>query len=289
MSEGEKRRAMILVCLVAVIVMIIAANLRQLEFQPGMPVPELVKGDVVAAPLHNEPVVVMHASEFAKMLLALTLLGAMLYVLARALRSCHWRDVWPYLRQAVIVCVVATGLPFLVMLLGKSKSSFVAELHIPPPPPVRTAPLGAVPPVLLWVVGTLLLAGALWLAWRIARPERPASTMDLIGEEAQRAWLALRSGQSLKAAIIQCYRQMSQLLAEEQGLEREEFMTTGEFETRLTEAGVPAAPIHQLTRLFEGVRYGKGQPDPADEQNAIQCLETIMSFCQTRRKDDGRE
>ena len=286
MTGSEKRKALILVGLVAAMTVIIAANLRQLEFQPGLPIPELFGNPGASAPIGGEPVVAVHVNEFIKMLLMVTLGCAALYVLIRALWSCKWRDIWSYLRQAIVICVVATGLPYLVMLLGKSKIKSAPEMHLPTPPPTRTAPLGATPSVLLWVVGALLLVGAFGLAWWIARPKRQFATMDLIGQEAQRAWLALRNGSSLKAAIIYCYRQMSLVLAEEQGLEREDFMTTGEFEALLTRAGVPGEPIRELTRLFERVRYSKGQPAAADEQNAIECLEAIMAFCQANPKAD---
>lgn len=289
MTGSDKRRALILLVLVAIMVAIIAANLRQLEFQPGMPIPELAGNPGGVAPLDAEQVVAVHANQFIKMLLALTLSCATLYVIVRALWSCKWRDIWSYLRQAIVVCIVATGLPFLIMMLGKSKGTHGPELYLPPPSPIRTAPLGTVPSALLWVVGLGLLVASLFLAWLISRPERRDSTMDRIGRQAQQAWQALRNGERLKDAIIRCYRQMSLALAEEQGLERDDFMTTSEFETLLTAAGVPCEPVHRLTRLFELVRYGKGQPDPADEQSAILCLEAIMSFCQARRKADGHE
>lgn len=288
MNSSEKRKAMILLGLVVVMLVIVVANLRQLEFQPGMPVPELVRGNVVSAPQNTEPVVVMHVNEFVKMLLVLTLSIAILYVIIRSLRACSWRNVWSYVRQAIIVCAMAISLPFLIMMLNKSKSNFVAELH-PPQSPIRTAPLGAVPPLVLWLVGMLLLAACLFVIWRIARPKRQIGTTDLIGQEAQGAWLALRSGVGLREVIIRCYRQMSLVLAEKQGLERKEFMTTGEFETLLAEAGFPSEPIWQLTRLFERIRYGKGQPVPADEQHAVQCLEAIVLFCQSKPRTDAHE
>jgi hypothetical protein len=43
-------------------------------------------------------------------------------------------------------------------------------------------------------------------------------------------------------------------------------MTTGEFENLLETAGLPHDPIHQLTQLFDAVRYGNWKPNPADEQ-----------------------
>lgn len=290
MTRSEKRKALLLIVAILVTTVIVAASLRQLDFKPGLPIPELAGAPGSAAPSEGVPVVRMHANEFVKILLGVTLGAAVLYVLGRALWSCKWRDIAAYLRQAIVLAVVAAGLPYLVMWLGRSKLRIAQELHLPPPTPTRTAPLGAPPPVLLWVVGALLLLAALVLAWWIARPRRPMTTLELIAEEAQRAWVALNSGGDLKAAIIHCYQQMSQLLAEAQGLTREEFMTTGEFETQLTRAGVPRVPVHQLTALFERVRYGCGQPTADDERTALQSLEAIIAFCQSHeRKESGHD
>ncbi len=70
------------------------------------------------------------------------------------------------------------------------------------------------------------------------------------------------------------------MLEKEQGIERKDFMTTGEFEVLLETAGAPHDPVHQLTQLFEAVRYGNWQPNPMDDQKAIQALEAIMLFSQ---------
>jgi hypothetical protein len=77
---------------------------------------------------------------------------------------------------------------------------------------------------------------------------------------------------------------MSLALEQEQGIERKDFMTTREFEHLLETAGVPHDPIHQLTRLFEAVRYGNWQPNPVDEQKAIHCLQAIMLYCREPKK-----
>jgi hypothetical protein len=86
------------------------------------------------------------------------------------------------------------------------------------------------------------------------------------------------AGSDLKDVIIKCYQQMSLALESERGLEREVYMTTTEFEKLLETAGIPYEPIHQLTQLFEAVRYGNWQPNHVDEQEAIRCLKTIMSY-----------
>jgi hypothetical protein len=113
---------------------------------------------------------------------------------------------------------------------------------------------------------------------------RRARSIDLVGIEARKAWQALKTGSDLKDVIIKCYLQMSLALKREQGIERQDFMTTGEFEHLLEAAGIPHEPIHQLTRLFDAVRYGNWQPNTADEEQAIQCLQAIMlSSRETRR------
>ena len=74
-------------------------------------------------------------------------------------------------------------------------------------------------------------------------------------------------------------------MRQEQGIERKDFMTTREFENLLETAGVPHDPIHQLTQLFEAVRYGNWQPNPVDEQKAIHCLQAIMLYSRETEED----
>ena len=124
----------------------------------------------------------------------------------------------------------------------------------------------------------LLATGILIGVWLFTSSRNRATTIDIVGLEAEEAWQKLKTGLDLKDVVIKCYRQMSLALAKEQGLEREDFMTTREFENLLEAAGVPHDPIHQLTQLFEAVRYGNWQPNPIDEQKAIHCLEAIMLY-----------
>jgi len=105
-----------------------------------------------------------------------------------------------------------------------------------------------------------------------------------VGLEAEKAWQALITGLDLKDVIIKCYRQMSLALEQEQGIERKDFMTPREFENLLEAAGIPHEPIHQLTQLFEAVRYGNWQPNLVDEQKAIHCLQAIVLYSHDAKK-----
>jgi hypothetical protein len=78
---------------------------------------------------------------------------------------------------------------------------------------------------------------------------------------------------------------MSLALQQEQKIEREAFMTTGEFERLLTARGVPGDPVHQLTQLFEAVRYGRWQPNSIDERRALHCLDAILEYSHEAKQE----
>lgn len=117
----------------------------------------------------------------------------------------------------------------------------------------------------------LFLAGIWLLRKAFVREEG----VPILAQEAEKALSALRSGEDFKNVIIRCYMQMQQFVLDEQGLEREVSMTPGEFENYLVEQGLPAEPLHQLTQIFEEVRYGHKPTSPLDEQKAVECLRQI--------------
>lgn len=280
MTGRTKRKTLILLGLVILLTMLIAANLPQLEFQPGVPLPQLEKSQLVAVPVEGAPFISISAPKFALILMALLLTGAGLYVAYQLLRGADWKPILYVLRYMMMISIVTACLVFAIMLFSSSSAAPPALIPIPTPTPqpVVTSPLGSAPPFLLWLVGMGLLAITMLVGVRMFAPSRQARSLDLLGLEAERASQALVTGGDLKEVIVNCYRQMSLVMMQEKGIEREDFMTPGEFETILESAGIPHEPIHQLTRLFEAVRYGHCQPDAVDEQKALQCLETIMVY-----------
>lgn len=280
MTYSTKRKALILLGLVMFITVIIAASLPQLELQPGMPLPQLENDQVVLAPpIEEEPMVAVSINEFFKVLFALLLAGSILYMIYRMLRGVSWRSLGPYIQPLMVVSLIAAIIIFLIMLLPRTGSSAAMDLPLPIPAPLVTSPLGPIPAVLFWLVGIGLLVSSILLGiWIFAPSSRRETTIDLVGLEAENALQSLKTGLDLRDVIIKCYRQMSVALEKEQGIERKNSMTTREFENFLETAGVPHEPIHQLTQLFEAVRYGNWLPNPMDEQKAIHCLESIMLF-----------
>jgi hypothetical protein len=279
MTGSVKQKALILLGLVMIITAMIAASLPQLELQPGMPLPQMENSQVVIPPSQTEPFEAISVNKFFIVFFVILVAGSILYALYKLLRGAEWKNLAAVIWPVLVISLIVGGFVFLIMLLPKSESSVAIELPMPTPEPLVTSPLGATPPLLLWLVGIgLLVTGILIGVWIFTSSRRRATTIDLVGLEAEKAWQELKTGLGLKDVIIKCYRQMSLALAEEQGLERQDFMTTREFENLLEAAGVPHDPIHQLTQLFEAVRYGHWQSNPIDEQKAIHCLEAIMVY-----------
>ncbi len=279
MTGNDKRKALIFLGLVMIITVMIAASLPQLELQPGLPPPKLELNQVAMASIEEEPLTTISIDKFFKILLAIVLTVFMLYVISRPLDSAHWKNLRFSIRILAVITLIAGSFLCLIWLLPGSQDSVPMELPVPDAAPLATSPLGLTPPLLLWLVGIGLLVSGILLGIRVfGSTSRRAKAINTVGLEAQKAWQALGVGLDLKEVIVQCYRRMSLALEKEQGLERENSMTTGEFEKLLAAAGIPHEPIHQLTQLFEAVRYGNWQPNPADNQKAIRCLEAIMLY-----------
>jgi len=287
MTGSAKRTTLILLGLVMLITVIIASSLSQLELRPGMPLPSLNDSQVVILPDEQELPVVFPVSDVLKVLFALILAGLMLYAIYRIIRSIGWPDVRSYVQTILVMLLIAGSITFLILLLlPKTQDTLEMELPLPTPVPAVTSPLGAAPVLLYWLVGIALLIGSILLGIWIFASSKQETTIDLVGLEAEKAWQALMIGLDLKDVILNCYRQMSLAVEKEKGIEREDFMTTREFENVLEAAGIPHDPIHQLTQLFEAVRYGNWQPNPMDEQKAIHCLEAIVVYSRAAKKDD---
>jgi Domain of unknown function (DUF4129) len=286
MTDNARRNSLILLGLVMILIMIIASSLPQLELQPGVPPPRLENNQVVISPAEAGPIVAITINKIILAFVILLAAGSLLRVLYKSFRGADLKNIVTFILQMLVIGLVLTGFLILIlMLLPKSEGPVLMEQTLPPPEPPVGSPLGPVPPVLFWLVGiSLLVAGILMGIWIFDPASRRTTTIEAVGLEAEKAWRELKIGLGLKGVIIKCYRQMSLALEKEQGIERKECMTTGEFENLLEAAGVPRDPIHQLTRLFEAVRYGNWQPGPLDEQNAIYCLEAIMVYSRKAKK-----
>jgi hypothetical protein len=131
----------------------------------------------------------------------------------------------------------------------------------------------------LAVLAAAALVGVAWVIWRRSHP--PAGPLERLAREAQDAIDALQAGADVKDTVMRCYFEMGRVLSEQRGVRRAETMTPREFEDRLRGVGLPEAHIEQLTRLFEGVRYGARVPDKEEERQAVDCLTAVVEACRS--------
>lgn len=89
----------------------------------------------------------------------------------------------------------------------------------------------------------------------------------------------LSAGRESTDVIMNCYYRMSDVVSDKKRLERSASMTPGEFAARLEKAGLPSEPVHRLTRLFEGARYGAHRSGPGEVREAVASLTAILEHC----------
>jgi hypothetical protein len=152
------------------------------------------------------------------------------------------------------------------------------------PPPVFTAP--DIPPALTYLLSLavlLLTFGLLWFFGRgfLARRRRPAkdSSLDEIAEAARSSLHDLSLGRDWEDAILHCYARMTEVVSRRRGFHRAVDVTPSEFAAHLEQAGMPAAAVRRLTRLFESVRYGARTSNPRESAEAADCLREVLQYC----------
>jgi hypothetical protein len=136
--------------------------------------------------------------------------------------------------------------------------------------------LAATLAISLLLVG--IVAAMIWVILSRRQPRTP-SAMQSLADEAQSAINAIQAGGPLEETIARCYRDMCNVLQQERGIARGIAMTPSEFEQVLQDKGMPAQAVHQLTHLFEQIRYGSQPAGPREEQLAIESLTAIVAAC----------
>ena len=128
--------------------------------------------------------------------------------------------------------------------------------------------------ILINIILIAIILFAIFIIWRRLRPK--PDSQSVVVNEIRRALSSLESGSELKDVVMACYAQMCQGLQDNQHIKRHQAMTPREFEIHLSKAGIANVHIRQLTRLFEGVRYGGIATDQATENEAKLCLQSIL-------------
>lgn len=140
-------------------------------------------------------------------------------------------------------------------------------------------------PIFVWLgLGLVVLVGLL----TIVRLSSDASTsfekatsnergkehdLEAVGEAAGRAATRLVEGADATNAVYRAWREMTEALE----VSNPESTTPAEFERAAIAAGMARDDVHELTRLFEEVRYGDAPVSVSRERRARRALEHIES------------
>jgi hypothetical protein len=275
MTNDVKRRALFLLILTIMAAALIGAALSRLEFQAGIPLPGVGESQV-EIPEDETPTMSISILTLIKIVLVVVLILAAFYIGIKFRKKIPWRDL---LAPAFFTTILSLIVLCLLFFLQGVKVNFNTEApeFLLPDPVLEGRPLGPVNTDLMWLVWIglalgLLLIGVRFLLWR----REPGRLPDAVQLEAEQAIRALQTGSDIRGVIVRCYRQMSVALQKERGIRLEETMTARDFERLLEARGIPHDPVHQLTLLFEGARYGYRQPGPDEERKALECLNAIV-------------
>lgn len=173
---------------------------------------------------------------------------------------------------------------------GQTEEGQVEQLEAPPLPEFQPPPawVGTAASLVLATVVVLMLAGVVYFIWRRSRI-REGAPLYRIETRAREAILSIEAGGDLSEVIQRCYLQMVEAIRETMSIYRSRDMTPHEFELVLEQRGLPREPVHQLTLLFEQVRYGGVRPGRADERAAIASLTAIVNACQrVKERQDAK-
>jgi hypothetical protein len=283
MTNRQRLSLIFLFSLTIIALILLATALPQLNFQSGEPFPigSLLLQNIGQSPEVGPPTSGSGAplSVVAKIIIWVVIPLSIVYALISPEGRRQLLRLLPFVLGVLLIVYVIRQLPKQERAQevdGALGNLAGPEVALPTPPAFVADP----PQWLLISVNFLLgliIVGAIWLVWRRLRLHRtPETPQVLIIQEAERALIDLQAGKDLKNTIIRCYAEMSRVLSEAQRVKRRRAMTPREFELQLAAMGLNDDHIRQLTRLFEGVRYGSKAPTGRQEREAVDCLRAIV-------------
>jgi len=283
-----RRKALIALGLVFIAVLLLSISVSEVRFQPGQPFPfgggfrmdSAQGGDL---PVGDSLFLVIRVAYLIGM--ALLPVFIIYLIISPTARKQFFRD---FLRILPVILMFYLMARFLQTVSKPAEGELGINTGTSPgeaPPALDMPEFAANPPewivlgssICLVLVPIILFA--LGIVLIVRRRREPRTVLKRIGEEAQLALDELQAGGNLRNTVIRCYYEMSRVLHEQRGIQRDQGMTPREFEDALVQRGLPAQPIQQLTRVFEEVRYGDKEPGEREERMAITSLAAIVEAC----------
>jgi hypothetical protein len=294
----NKHQTILFLILAAAVLTIIATGLPQLTLEPGMPLPEFSSNthqfETQSFFAVLSTIMVQGLITLFKILAVLVFLFS-LYMIFKYISGenrIEWKSFrFPFIKIAIGTSIIIGLILVAYYFFSLSSNPFATDIQLRPLQRKSVhMPTESIMGVMLWVLVFICAGLAVLIAFRVFISKKTShKTSQLIETEARKAKADLESGHDFKDVITRCYIQMNIALKREQGIERTDSMTTGEFEYLLNAAGAPSGSVHELTRLFETVRYGNWEPSPGDEQNAIRCFDEIITHFSRKKGNADHE
>lgn len=279
MTQNRKYIALLFFVTTLASVILLSASLSNLRLHGGMSFPggndyeDATRPATAIATGRNVSLTLL------KGIVDLILLILMLSVPARLIPLINMKRLVQVLLVVIALLLIAnliSHLPGSQPVDAPGTSSGVASTSADYP----VSSLGQPPQELIGLVLLGVLVGIGALIFKIVKEwQAPVRVEDRLSQEAESAIDAIKGGENFRSVIIRCYLQMARALQEEQKIERSANMTVREFEDWLALKGFPSLPVHQLSRLYEKVRYGQQEILADDEKIAIRSLNEIIQFC----------
>jgi hypothetical protein len=292
---GQRKRIKLLIYLglAGVALIILAAGMSTLDIQTGYIALEQAEGVLVPPDTDEETPAAPVFVDPSNLTSALVLGGLFLFILFAAIR-------WKQIRVALLVLLLFSGsiigMIYLYTLYGDLPEQSEEEEVLPPDlgniridEDLLNNPPDWVDSISIIVAVGIAVIVAVVVVFLVRRPwQKDSRALDMIAAEAEAALADIRAGGDLRDAVLRCYFEMSQGLRRSMGLVREEGMTPREFESALTDSGLPTNSVHRLTRLFESVRYGRHEASEGEIREAVDSLEEIIVASQKRQDDSDQ-
>jgi len=290
MSQARKFWLVTSLALATLALVVLAAGLPRLAMTSGRPVN--LQALVEFIYFVNQSLSLQNL--LVGLLVFFLLVALLMALLSSRRRQQTERKRWSWL--AVIQLGLVLGALYLLRRYRPQGQTDLLDLILrsgqPPEAPTIAEPILQQPQAPDWLsfaisLGMVVVISlAIW--WVYRRTRRKPSTLDMLSREAQHTLRELESGGDFRDAILRCYADMCRVVNNQHGIRRDQALTPREFEDQLRQSGLPREPVSELTRLFEGVRYGDRHSSPPEESRALACLEAIASASRSVSRSASR-
>lgn len=290
--RSNRARALVFSLVAVLFVFLLAAGLTGLELLPGEPQAfgwafQFMDFSGASIPANDNIMKVVRVIY----IIALVLFPVwVVYMIVNPkARKRFLRDMIFFTTMIVMILMIANR--FSEMEREEEEEQGFGEFGQPPefglPEESAFDPNAGPPESIVWIASlvvslfiVILVAVVVWIIWRSRR--REVSAVERIALEVQNALDDLEAGADFRNVVIRCYSEMVQTLKKERNIQRSGNLTPREFEDALDSLGFPNQPVHELTHLFEGVRYGRKEITRREELIAVDSLSAILDACRSQ-------